>query len=98
MSGEARKLVVIASRDSINSAGMNVIVARVTAQERHRELPSTVIVDPERETGLNVRSYVLCHDLTTLPPEVIEPERHGTLPIGKLIEFRNALRYSLDVD
>jgi mRNA-degrading endonuclease toxin of MazEF toxin-antitoxin module len=96
--GESRKVVVVVSRDSINQGGMNVIVARITTQERHRQLPSTVAVEPEPETGLRVRSFVLCHDVLTIDPDLLDPRPRGTMSVGKMVEIEERLRYSLDLD
>ena len=95
--GEARKLVVVVSRDSINTAGMNVIVARVTTAERHRALPSVVTVEPEAQTGLARRSFVLCHDLLTISPDLLDARPIGILPLGKTLEIEDRLRYALDL-
>lgn len=96
--GEARKLVLVVSRDSINQSGMNVVVVRVTKEERHRSLPSVVVIEPETETGLSLRSFVLCHDLLTIPQVVLDPRPKGRLPIGKMLEVEEKLRYTLDLN
>jgi mRNA-degrading endonuclease toxin of MazEF toxin-antitoxin module len=95
--GEARKLVVVVSRDSINQVGMNVIVARLTKQERFRALPSTVVIEPEADTGLAVRSFVLCHDLLTIPQGLLDIHPKGRVPFGKMLEVEAKLRYALDL-
>lgn len=95
--GEARKLAVVVSSDAINRAGMHAIVARLTKEERHRALPTVVVVEPEEQTGLQVRSFILCHDIVTVPQASCDPQRKGTLPLGKLIEVEHKLRYALDL-
>jgi mRNA-degrading endonuclease toxin of MazEF toxin-antitoxin module len=95
--GEARKLAVIVSADAINRAGMDVVVARLTRQDRYRAVPSVVVVEPEEQTGLSVTSYVLCHDLHTLRQVVLDPRPVGTLPLGKVVEVEDRLRYALDL-
>jgi mRNA-degrading endonuclease toxin of MazEF toxin-antitoxin module len=77
---------------------MNVMVLRITKEERHRELPSVVVVEPEADTGLSVRSFVLCHDLLTLPQDALDPRAKGRLPVGKMLEVEDKLRYALDLD
>jgi len=95
--GEARKRAVVVSADAINRAGMHVVVARLTTQDRHRSLPSIVVVEPEEQTGLAVTSFVLCHDLLTLPQSRLDPRPIGSLPLGKIIETEEKLRYALDL-
>ncbi|HEX6702918.1 MAG TPA: type II toxin-antitoxin system PemK/MazF family toxin [Gaiellaceae bacterium] len=83
---------MVVSRDSINASGMNAIVARVTATERLRAFPSVVTVEPERQTGLSMRSFILCHDLLTIDPDTLDPR-----PLGKILEVEDRLRYALDL-
>jgi mRNA-degrading endonuclease toxin of MazEF toxin-antitoxin module len=95
--GEARKLAVVVSADAINQAGMNVVIARLTRQDRYRSVPSVVVVEAEEQTGLSATSFVLCHDLHTLPQSILDPRPVGTLPLGKIIEVEDKLRYALDL-
>ena len=95
--GEARKLGVVVSRDAINRSRLDVIVARLTRQDRYRAIPSAVIVEPEEQTGLSVASFVLCHDLHTLPQSRLDPRPIGTLPLGKLLEVERRLGYVFDL-
>jgi mRNA-degrading endonuclease toxin of MazEF toxin-antitoxin module len=76
---------------------MNVVVVRVTKEERHRSLPSVVVVEPETDTGLSVRSFVLCHDLLTIPQIALDPRPKGQLPVGKMLQVEAKLRYTLDL-
>ena len=95
--GEARKLAVVVSADAINRAGMHVVVARLTRQDRYRAVPSVVVVEPEEQTGLAVTSFVLCHDLLTVPRSALDPRPIGSLPLGKIIETEEKLRYAFDL-
>lgn len=95
--GDSRKLGVVVSRDAINRAGMGVMVARLTKQDRYRSVPSVVVVEPEEQTGLSVTSFVLCHDLHTLPQSTLDARPLGTRPLGKIIEVEEKLRYALDL-
>jgi mRNA-degrading endonuclease toxin of MazEF toxin-antitoxin module len=76
--GEARKIVLIISRNTLNKVGMNVILARLTSQQRYRDLPTTVEVHPSDENGLATTSFVLCHDVVTRPQTVLDPRRKGS--------------------
>lgn len=95
--GEARKLAVVVSANALNLAGMHVAVARLTRQERYRAVPSVVLVEPDEPTGLTVTSFVLCHDLLTVPQSALDPRPIGSLPLGKIIETEEKLRYALDL-
>jgi mRNA interferase MazF len=90
------KPVAIVSADFINLALRNVTVARITSVERDRALPTFVAVEPGEVAGLPARSFVVCHDLFTLPKSVFR--RHvGTLPARRLLEVEVALRRALDL-
>ncbi|HXH60141.1 MAG TPA: type II toxin-antitoxin system PemK/MazF family toxin, partial [Fimbriimonadaceae bacterium] len=83
--------------DAINRAGMDVVVARLTRQDRFRSIPSVVVVEPEEQTGLSATSFVLCHDLHTVRQTILDPRPIGTLPLGKILEVEHKLRYALDL-
>jgi mRNA-degrading endonuclease toxin of MazEF toxin-antitoxin module len=90
--GEARKIVLIVSRNALNEVGMNVIVARLTSQERYRGFPTAVEVHPSHENGLAETSFVLCHDVLTQPEAVLDPHPKGRLELERLLLVREALR------
>ena len=58
---------------------MKVIVADITSRERTRAVPTVVAVEPSEENGLADRSYVVCHELTTLVRGRLDVE-----PVGRL--------------
>jgi mRNA-degrading endonuclease toxin of MazEF toxin-antitoxin module len=97
LDGEVRKIVLIVSRDAMNEAGMNVILARLTSQERYRGLPTAVEVRPSDENGLLETSFVLCHDVLTLPQAALDPRPKGQLERGPLLLVGHALRYALNL-
>jgi mRNA-degrading endonuclease toxin of MazEF toxin-antitoxin module len=96
--GEARKIVLIVSRDALNEVGMNVILARLTSQQRYRDLPTTVEVQPSDENGLAATSFVLCHDVVTRPQTALDSRPKGRLEMQPLLLVGDALRYALAVD
>ena len=96
--GEARKIVLIVSRNALNEAGMNVIFARLTSQERYRGFPTAVEVHPSHENGLAATSFVLCHDVLTRPQTVLDPQPKGRLELQQLLLVREALRYALAIE
>jgi mRNA-degrading endonuclease toxin of MazEF toxin-antitoxin module len=91
-----RKYCVVISRNSIN-AKMNVVVARITGEDRHRSLPTAVELN-SGEGNLTERCFVLCHDLLTISQDWLDPRAKGDLPLGKLIEVEHKLRHALDLD
>ena len=92
--GERPTLVV--SADTLNRSLSEVTLARVTALERDRGLPTFVALDPNDVPELPERSYVLCHNVYTLPKEQLR--RHaGALSPSRLVEVEDALRFALDL-
>lgn len=92
--GEKRVLVV--SPDFLNRALANVVVARVTAVERERGLPTFVQLRSDDVPGLPEPSYVITHDLATLPKGIFR-RLLGELPAQRLLEVDEALRVALDL-
>jgi mRNA interferase MazF len=91
-----RKLFLVVSWNAINRGLRQPIVARVTAQERERALPTYVELSPG-EGGVRQRSWILCHELITLR-ESRFVERLGELPLARLLEMEKALKRALDLD
>lgn len=92
--GEKRALVV--SPDFLNRALSNVIVARVTAVDRERGLPTFVRLDDDDVPELPVPSFVVAHDLFTLPKGAFR-RRLGEIPAQRLLAVEDALRVALDL-
>lgn len=90
-----RKLFLIVSWNAVNRGLRQPIVARVTAQERERALPTHVELEPG-EGGVRDRSWILCHELVTLRESGFV-ERVGELPLGRVLEVDAALRRALDL-
>jgi mRNA interferase MazF len=90
-----RKLFLVVSWNAINRGLRQPIVARVTATERERALPTHVELNPG-EGGVLERSWILCHELVTLR-ESSFVERLGELPLGRVLEVDTALKRALDL-
>jgi mRNA-degrading endonuclease toxin of MazEF toxin-antitoxin module len=90
-----RKLVVVVSRDPVNEL-MQPVVARVTAVDRHRALPTHVSLE-RGEGGVERPSWILCHELYTLDAELLAAPPIGVLPAGRMIEVERALAYAFDL-
>jgi mRNA-degrading endonuclease toxin of MazEF toxin-antitoxin module len=93
--GVGEKPGLVVSWDPVNRGLRSAIVARITSRERERALPTHVELDPG-EAGLPLRSYVLCHDLVTLP-ESDFGRQVGMLHPGRLLQVDEALRRALDL-
>ena len=91
------KYVAIVSRDSINERGMNITVARITDEVRHREEP-TAIELALGEANLTNQSWLLCHELHTIPREWLDVAATGDLNLGTVIEMERVIAYALDLD
>jgi len=86
-----RKPVVLVSDRSVTLA-LKPVVARVTSVERPRAMPTTVPIEPGEVDGLPRRSYILCHDLTTLRDgDLIE--HLGDVPSYRLVEIEDRLEF-----
>jgi mRNA-degrading endonuclease toxin of MazEF toxin-antitoxin module len=60
-------------------------------------LPTYVVLEPG-EGGVNVRSFVLCHELATLEDEDLAEEPWGAMiPPHKLVAVERALMTALDI-
>lgn len=88
-----RKRVLVVSWDAVN-AGMRPIVVRVTSRWRQRNVPTYVELDLG-EANLPEASFVLCHDMTMLPEEVIDPDPIGSLSYGRMLQVDQALKRTL---
>lgn len=92
-----RRPTLVVSRDVLNSVLGEVTVARITAIERPRALPTDVALEPGEVDGLSERSFVLCHNLHTVPKSALEREA-GELSPTRMLDVDDALRYALDVE
>ena len=92
---EDPKPVLVVSSNAVNR-GMQPIVVQVTKTERLRNLPTYVVLEPG-EGGVDVRSYVLCHELATLEDADIADQPWGPMiPLQKLVAVERALMEALD--
>jgi mRNA-degrading endonuclease toxin of MazEF toxin-antitoxin module len=91
-----RKPAVIVSAAALNQSLTNVIVARVTSRERERAYPTAVALDPTDTAAVREPSYVICHDILTVPADVLV-ERWGALPVEQLVAVEAGLRAALDL-
>ena len=66
--GLGRRPALIVSADSVNLRLRQPVVARITATDRPRVLSTYVHLEAS-EAGLDRESFVLCHDLSTVPAE-----------------------------
>lgn len=89
--GLGTKPALAVSADMLNRSLAEVTVARVTRLERERALPTYVALEPGELQGLNERSFVICHNLVTLPVKTLV-EHAGTLTAFRMVEVEEALR------
>jgi mRNA-degrading endonuclease toxin of MazEF toxin-antitoxin module len=93
---EEPKPVLVVSSNAVNR-GMQAIVVQVTKIERVRNLPTYVVLEPG-EGGVDVRSYVLCHEIATLEDSDIADQPWGPMiPLSKLVAVERALMEALDM-
>jgi mRNA-degrading endonuclease toxin of MazEF toxin-antitoxin module len=90
-----RKPVVLVSDRTVTLA-LKPLVARVTSVDRPRAMPTAVSIEPGEVDGLTLRSFVLCHDLTTLRDgDLIE--HLGDVPSHRLMEIEDRLAFVLSL-
>lgn len=89
------KPVLVVSSHAVNQALGNVIAARISSVARGRALPTVVSLEPGT-AGLPSESFVVCHDLFTLPKACFR-RALGRVPSQKLFEVEKALRVALDL-
>jgi len=95
-SNVGEKCVLVVSPDFLNRALTDVVVARITAVERERGLPTFVRLRSDDIPELPDPSYVITHDLATLPKGIFR-RLLGDLPPQRLLEVDDALRVALDL-
>lgn len=86
--------VVIVSAQALNRALSEVTVARITAVERERGIPTFVAL--QAGEVLPDRSFVICHNLFTIPTSELR-DRIGELSPSRMVEVEDALRAALDL-
>ena len=91
-----RKLVVVVSSAPINRGLRQPICALVTSRDRERSVNTYVPIDPP-EGGVGKPSFILCHNLFTLPEERIDKEPEGMLSTMTMIEVGERLKAALDL-
>jgi mRNA-degrading endonuclease toxin of MazEF toxin-antitoxin module len=87
------KFVVIVSAQSV-TLSMRPIVARITSVERPRAIDTAVALQPGEVEGLEEHSFAVCHDLFTLPTELLR-EHKGKLGPQRVLELERALAVAL---
>lgn len=87
--------VLVVSADLTNLVLGSVIVAGITSVERERSLPTFVPVE-EDDLELPRRSFVVCHDLATLPKRALR-RKLGSLSSRRMQQVETALRRALDL-
>jgi mRNA-degrading endonuclease toxin of MazEF toxin-antitoxin module len=89
------KPALIVSWDVVSTALDNAVVARITSVPRQRSVPTVVPLEVGEVEGLDRASWIVCHDLFTLP----KPFRRlaGSLRRERMLEVDAALRRALDL-
>jgi mRNA-degrading endonuclease toxin of MazEF toxin-antitoxin module len=97
--GDPRKYVLVVSNNAINAA-MDPVVVRLTAEDRHRTLPTTVeLTDEDRaRASLPAKTWALCHEVVTMPLRDLDPAPKGDITLGTMIEVERALLRVLDLE
>jgi mRNA-degrading endonuclease toxin of MazEF toxin-antitoxin module len=75
---------------------LHPIVARVTSVDRERSLATVVTLDPGEVDGLPQASFVLGHDLYTLPTEGLVTHM-GWLQWERMLEVDSAVLTALGI-
>jgi mRNA-degrading endonuclease toxin of MazEF toxin-antitoxin module len=91
-----RKPVVIVSSRLV-TLKLQPIVARITSAQRERTIATVVALDVGELEALPLPSFVLGHDLTTVPSDALL-EHHGALRPERMIEVDAAVLVALGMD
>ncbi len=91
--GLGRRPALIVSSRAVNLRLRQPVVARITATDRPRALRTYVRLDAG-EAGLEQDSYVLCHDVSTVPAGALGT-RLGLLTKERMEEVDSALSQAL---
>ena len=93
LAGVGVKPVVLVSDHTVTVA-MRPVAVRVTSVERPRSVPTVVALEPGEVEGLPDHSYVLCHDLMTIPDGRLV-EQIGMVPRRRMVEVEDRLAFVL---
>jgi mRNA-degrading endonuclease toxin of MazEF toxin-antitoxin module len=91
-----RKPVVIVSSRLV-TLKLHPIVARITSTRRARTIATVVALDAGEVDALPLTSFVLGHDLTTIPTSALL-EHHGALRPERMIDIDAAVLVALGLD
>lgn len=91
---EHRHRVVVISRDAVN-AHLKPVVALITSTERQRNIPTHVELDPRSEEVVDHPSWIVCHEISTLERDELDPAPIGELSVGATLELDRALAIAL---
>ncbi len=92
MPGIGDKPVIIVSADPVSRA-LQPIVARLTSVDRERQIPTAIPIPAGHIAGLDVPTWVICHDLFTLQKPY---RRHlGTVAPAIMVRIEAGLRAAL---
>jgi mRNA-degrading endonuclease toxin of MazEF toxin-antitoxin module len=91
-----RKPVVIVSSRLV-TLKLSPIVARITSTQRERTISTVVTLDAGEVDGLPLVSFVLGHDLFTVPTRALL-EHHGELRPERMMEVDAAVLTALGLD
>ena len=92
--GVGPKPALIVSRRVV-SLSLRPVVARLASVDRERSIPTAVALQAGDLEPLAQFSWVICHDLFTLPDRSALISYLGTVPPQRLVELDAALRYTL---
>lgn len=90
------KYVVVVSSQAV-TLHLRPIVARITSVDRERAIDTTVALAAGEVEDLPDDSFVICHDLFTLPSGVLR-EHKGNLNPARLLEVEKAIQVALSLD
>jgi mRNA-degrading endonuclease toxin of MazEF toxin-antitoxin module len=93
LQGVGIKPVVLVSDRTVTLA-MQPIAARIASIQRRRNVPTVVALEPNEVEGLPEHSYVLCHDLMTVPDGGLV-EQLGAVPRRRMVEVEDRLAFVL---
>jgi mRNA-degrading endonuclease toxin of MazEF toxin-antitoxin module len=90
-----KPIVIVSSR--LVTIKLQPIVARITSTQRARTIETVVTLDAGEVDELPLASFVLAHDLFTLPDDALVAH-HGSLRPERMMEVDAAMLVALGLD
>ncbi len=94
--GIGRKPTLVVSTQRLNVTLEEVVVARITSQERERSLPTAIALGAGEVDQLPAPAWILAHRLHTIPHSILR-DFAGEIGEDRMAEVEAALAWTFDL-